>query len=271
MRFVSRYYRVVPLRTLIDHLQSASPETVLSVTFDDGYQDNYTHAFPILERYGIPATIFLTTGGIDSRDPMWFEILAGALKTSSREFIDIEVDLPRRFWLRTPDERLHANSQLFTTLRQRGDDDRRRLLEAILRELAPPAESARRDAMLTWEQVRWLQRRAIDFGGHTVTHPFVSRLSPERAAWEISECKNRIETELQAPVLHFAYPSGREEDFAPWSKDVVRAAGYRAAVTTIWGLNYDATDRLELRRGGPWEEDEALFAYKMDWYHLVNG
>jgi peptidoglycan/xylan/chitin deacetylase (PgdA/CDA1 family) len=125
--------------------------------------------------------------------------------------------------------------------------------------------------MLTWDQVRSLRDCGIDFGGHTVSHPFVSRLAPERAAWEVSHCKARIEAELQASVLHFAYPSGREEDFAPWNKDVLRAAGYQAAVTTIWGLNYDATDRLELRRGGPWEEEEALFAYKMDWYDLVNG
>jgi len=83
--------------------------------------------------------------------------------------------------------------------------------------------------------------------------------------------KRRIEVELQGPVGHFAYPNGRDEDFAPWNKEVLRSAGYKAAVTTLWGVNDKSTDRMELRRGGPWEEDEALFAYKMDWYQLVNG
>ena len=48
-------------------------------------------------------------------------------------------------------------------------------------------------------------------------------------------------------------------------------AGYRAALTTIWGVNYPSTDRMELRRGGPWEENPAEFAYKLDWYQMVNG
>jgi len=125
--------------------------------------------------------------------------------------------------------------------------------------------------MLTWDQVRYLKQRGIDFGGHTVTHPYLSRLTDAQVSWQISECKRRIEAELQQPVAHFAYPNGREEDFSAWNKQLIRDAGYRAAVTTVWGPNFRTTDPMELRRGQPWEEDEALFAYKMDWYQLVNG
>jgi peptidoglycan/xylan/chitin deacetylase (PgdA/CDA1 family) len=151
------------------------------------------------------------------------------------------------------------------------DDERRRRLTALLHELAPADATQRRDMMLTWDQVRHLKKRNIDFGGHTVTHPFLSRLSPDQVTWEVTECKRRIELELQEPVDYFAYPSGRNEDFGSWNKDAIRSAGYRAAVSTIWGSNDRSTDRMELRRGQPWEEDEALFAYKMDWYQLVNG
>ena len=110
----------------------------------------------------------------------------------------------------------------------------------------------------------------IDFGGHTVTHPFISKLSGDQVFWEAAECKRRIEGELQLPVDHFAYPNGREEDFGSWNKDVIRKAGYCAAVTTMWGMNYASTDPMELRRGGPWESTLDLFAYKLDWYQLVN-
>ncbi len=70
---------------------------------------------------------------------------------------------------------------------------------------------------------------------------------------------------------HFAYPNGREEDFGPENKDLIRTAGYKAAFTTIWGPNHRSTDRMELRRGGPWEEHAAVFAYKLDWYELVDA
>lgn len=271
MRHLARRYKVVSLSGLLDHLASGSPETVLAITFDDGYRDNFENAFPVLRRYRLPATIFLTTGSLDSGEPLWFEILAGALKTTSREFLDLEADLPRRFWLRNPEERLRANNELFALLRTMVEKERQRWLTLILRELDAPDAAGRTKMMLTWDQIRSMKKQGIDFGGHTVTHPYLSRLTREAVTWEISECKRRIEAELQEPVAHFAYPNGREEDFTPWNKETLRSAGYQAAVTTIWGLNYESTDRLELRRGQPWEEDEALFAYKMDFYQLVNG
>jgi peptidoglycan/xylan/chitin deacetylase (PgdA/CDA1 family)/CelD/BcsL family acetyltransferase involved in cellulose biosynthesis len=265
MGFVARHYRVVSLAEATRRLSDGAPaEPVVAITFDDGYQDNYLNAFPILKRYGLLATIFLTTGSIDSRDRLWFEKLALAVKKTSRQFIDLEVDLPRRIWMRNETERLNAKSQLNAILRNLSDAERRRLLEEILRELDVPDD--REDTMLTWDQIRFMKQHRIDFGGHTVTHPFVSRLGPEQALFEVSECKRRIEEELQAPVEHFAYPNGREGDFEAWNKEVLKKAGYHSAVSTLWGVNYPSTDPMELRRGQPWEEDLAVFAAKLDWY-----
>jgi peptidoglycan/xylan/chitin deacetylase (PgdA/CDA1 family)/CelD/BcsL family acetyltransferase involved in cellulose biosynthesis len=272
MRFVSQHYRVVSLSELLKRLGDGSPETLMAITFDDGYQDNYDFALPILERYGLPATIFLTTGSLDSGEPLWFEQLAAAAKRTPREFVDLEIDIPRRFWFRTDAERLASNDGIFRLLRVLPDATRRDLLPKILQALnAPDAARERERRMLTWDQVRYMKTRGIDFGGHTVTHPFLSKLTPERAAWEVSECKRRIEEELQSPVEHFAYPNGREEDIGGACKDAIRTAGYGAALTTIWGLNYRSTDRLELRRGAPWENSLAMFAWKLDWYQLRNA
>ena len=271
IRHLARHYKIASMAEIMLHLEEGtSRETLVGITFDDGYQDNYQNAFPILKRYGAPATIFLNTGSLDSGEPLWFERLAEAVKTTSREFIDMEVDIPRRLWLRTQQERLATNGELFGLLRGVDDATRTEWLPEILRQLCAVDQGARRDKMLTWDQVRLMQAGGIDFGGHTVWHPFLSRLSPSQTAWEVVECKRRIEEEIQQPVYHFAYPNGREQDFDAVNKEVLRTAGYRAAVTTIWGVNYRATDRMEMKRGGPWETNAALFASKMDWYHLAN-
>jgi peptidoglycan/xylan/chitin deacetylase (PgdA/CDA1 family)/CelD/BcsL family acetyltransferase involved in cellulose biosynthesis len=270
MRYIAQHYHVVPLGDLLKHLEDGSSEPVMAITFDDGYQDNYHSALPILRRYGLPATIFLTTGSMDSREPLWFEQLADAVKRTAREQIDIEIDIPRRFRVTTEEERLEANDRIFALLRGLTDADRGQWLERILKQLAVAPSGERNGRMLTWDQARAMTADRIDFGGHTVTHPFLSKMPREQAAWEVSECKRRIEEELQFPADYFAYPSGREQDFAEDSKQVLRDAGYRAAVTTKWGMNYRSTDRMELRRGGPWEETPSLFAYKLDWYQLVN-
>ena len=272
MRYISRYHKVVSLDQLTDHLDEGTPGSVLAITFDDGYLDNFQNAYPILKRYGVPATIFLTTGALDTQEPIWFERLLVGLKKTTKESIELEIDVPRRLWLRTEQERLAANRTIYGLLRERPDSESRDLLERIIQQLGTgeDAMQERRNRMLTWDQVRLMKQHRIDFGGHSVTHPFLSRTTPEQKQWEVTECKRRIESELQLPVSFFAYPSGREKDIAN-GKEALRSAGYRGAVTTIWGTNSQSTDRLELRRSGPWEQTPEMFVSKLDWYEFVNG
>ena len=271
MKHLARHYKVVSMPELIKHLAGGPAEPVVAITFDDGYRDNYENAFPILQRYGLPATIFVTTGTMDYDDPIWFEQMAHALKKTTLEHLDLEIDIPRRFLLRTESERLSANNRIFGLLRELPDTERKEWLLRILRQLAVTDDGERRGKMLTWDQARYMSTRGVGFGGHTVNHPFLSRLTRENACWETSECKRRIEAELQLPVECFAYPNGREKDLGPWTDEAIQSAGYRSAVTTIWGMNYPSTDRIRLKRGGPWEETQALFSYKLDWYQLVDG
>src|SRR5258706_16383338 len=120
---------------MVKPLEDGPPTRTLAITFDDGYEDNYLNAFPVLERYGLPATIFLPTGGVDSRQPLWFEQLAGALKQTSLEYLDLELDIPRRYWLRTTAERLAANEAIFSVLRGLPDDPRQMRVVVLLRQL----------------------------------------------------------------------------------------------------------------------------------------
>jgi peptidoglycan/xylan/chitin deacetylase (PgdA/CDA1 family)/CelD/BcsL family acetyltransferase involved in cellulose biosynthesis len=271
IRYMARHHKTVSLQELMNRLEQGEPEAMLAITFDDGYQDNYRNAFPILRRYGLPATIFLTTGGIDSGQPLWFEQLAEALRKTAREFVDLEIDIPRRFWTRNLAERLDSHNRIFGMVRVLPDAERHLCLTEIFRQLGVAESDQRPDRMLTWDQIRLMKADGIDFGGHTVTHPFLSKTTPEQACFEVSECKRRIEDELQSPVRHFAYPNGGVADISDWNKTLLRNNGYRAAVTTQWGINYRSTDPMELKRSGPWERDQALFATQLDWYQLANG
>jgi len=270
MRFIAKHYQVVALSELLSRLDNGTPGTALAITFDDGYRDNLQCALPILRRYNLPATIFLTTGRIDDRRPIWFDQVAAGVKSARREYLDLEVGLPRRFPLQTEANRLAAIQGVFSLLRDLPDEERRLHFAEILKQLGevPVPEEL---GMLTWDEVRGMKTQQIEFGGHTVNHPFLSKLTREDATREVRECKQRIEEETQEPARYFAYPNGREPDIGAQSKEVTRDAGYEAAVTTIWGVNYQSTDPMALRRGQPWETDPGVFGCKLDWYQLVNG
>jgi peptidoglycan/xylan/chitin deacetylase (PgdA/CDA1 family) len=96
-----------------------------------------------------------------------------------------------------------------------------------------------------------MARAGIEFGGHTRTHPVLSRIdSSEELESEIAGCRTRIQQELQSPVLHFCYPNGQPEDMNADVLRVTRETGYTSAVSTIWGLNKTGTDVFMLRRLG---------------------
>ena len=71
--FLARTFRVVPLSEQLDRLGSNASGGTLSITFDDGYRDNFEHAAPILERLGLPATFFVATGFIGTDHVAWWD------------------------------------------------------------------------------------------------------------------------------------------------------------------------------------------------------
>jgi len=108
-----------------------------------------------------------------------------------------------------------------------------------------PHPAHRQLPALTWERMREMQEEGIAFGSHTMTHPRLSGLPEERCRWELAESKRILEEGLGRPVETLAYPYG------DCNERIERAAqelGYRAAFTTVPGLNSPTTDRLALRR-----------------------
>jgi peptidoglycan/xylan/chitin deacetylase (PgdA/CDA1 family) len=110
-------------------------------------------------------------------------------------------------------------------------------------------EPSELNAAMSWDQVRQLQRRGFEFGGHTHTHPILSRIeSAEELRWEITVCKKRIEAETCTPVIHFCYPNGNTEDITAQTVEEVASAGYASGVTAVAEINERVGSPFLLRR-----------------------
>jgi peptidoglycan/xylan/chitin deacetylase (PgdA/CDA1 family) len=99
--------------------------------------------------------------------------------------------------------------------------------------------------MLSWEQVRQMSGDGFSFGSHTLTHPFLTRIPRKQAQKEIYLSKDIIEQRTGIPVTTFSYPSGK---FDSDIKEMVKEAGYSAAVSTIPGYNRAHSDVHTLKR-----------------------
>jgi CelD/BcsL family acetyltransferase involved in cellulose biosynthesis/peptidoglycan/xylan/chitin deacetylase (PgdA/CDA1 family) len=239
-----------------------------AVTFDDGYRDNFVCAFPILKQLRIPATIFLATGYIDSEQLPWYDQVRFAFKLTTRSRFSVGDMGGPGGCLTIYSSRLRLMEQTLGWLREMPEAERDSALTEIYRALGVPADLNLPNQMLRWEEIRQMSKQGISFGAHTVTHPVLSKISGPTLKREIGGSKKTIENRLQMPVPHFAYPFGQARDFSPQAKDAIREAGFKTAVTTIWGLNEPGDDPLELKRFTPWETNLAEFKMKLDWFRF---
>jgi peptidoglycan/xylan/chitin deacetylase (PgdA/CDA1 family) len=217
MRWLAAHYEIVPLRDLVGRLTSGGRlRSIAAITFDDAYAGVFDHALPVLERLGLPATVFVVAEAVGRPDEFWWDRpeIARSLTAERRE-------------------------ALLTTFRGDGHAiasahgaDARRVCPASHR----PADAATLGAAV---------RRGIDLGVHSATHRSLPTLTDEELDYEIVASRAMVHHASGIWPEYFAYPYGL------WDTRVrarVHGAGYRAALTLDGGLNPSSADPWSLRR-----------------------
>jgi len=250
VQFISRSFTVLTLGDAISRLASGTlPAAAAAITFDDGYLDNWTVALPILRRYGVPATFFIATGFLDG-GRMWNDDIIEAVRLAPGPELDWSAYGLGTHDVRSPSARVHCYSTVLDKLKYFDHAQR----AACAREIAaragvPPASSL----MMRTEHVQAMRRERIEIGAHTHTHPILNSIGDEEAMREIKGGKERLEAMIGETIDLFAYPNGvPERDFSPRHVDMVRDAGFRAAVTTAPGAAATGCAPFLVPRYTPW-------------------
>jgi sugar transferase (PEP-CTERM/EpsH1 system associated) len=247
-----QHYTMLPLAEAVDRLRSRDlPPRAVSVTFDDGYRDNFECALPILRKYGIPAIFFVVTGALDGKSRfMWDEVVSRIRQIRDEGTAEGLLREPIPDWLAEKLRLLLAGIPAGRVGEQVVRDMNRIPLRerdtalAALRRVTP--DSAYADPpILGWDEVREMRRAGMLFGAHTMSHPFLDELDLDAARIEIEGSIRTLGERLGEPVTLFSYPRGR---FKEHVKPLLKASGIEAAVTTDLGRNSPGVDLYELRR-----------------------
>ena len=263
MELLASRFTVRPLEELIESAaRDELPSNAVAITFDDGYRDNYEYAFPILKRLGLPATIFVTTGPLDSQDPLWHDTVFDAFRRATAQSVSFG---DKAYGLGTLAEKRLAlkafRGYLRTQIPADWDKHIRQLLTWLQLSDSTPFDSKK----LGWEELAEMATHGITFGAHTVTHPVLTCLSLQDAALEIVTSKRTLEERLGTAVKLFAYPNGGRNDFNEALKNILREAGFLCAVTILPGVNDACTDPYELRRAEFWDANPGISALRLCW------
>lgn len=266
MRYLKKHYRLLSIEEICRGLENpAGAESGIAITFDDGYRGVYEEAFPILNKYQIPTTVFLTVNAIETGQVAWYDRIFLALKVIPKEKLDLELDRTRHFSLSSPRERLGVAIEIISCLRRLPDWRRKECCAAIEMQVDLPQEELT-NRMMNWQQVQTMRRAGIAFGSHTSSHPVVNQLTSPEMEKELTESKQFLEAKLDCPVLDFAFPFGQLHDCGlDKTSPVVARCGYRSASTTVPGVNtLDVTPFGLLRVQIGEERNLAMFAFRLN-------
>lgn len=255
-------FNVLPLAEAVQMLGSARmPARAVAITFDDGYRSTHDLALPVLREFGLPATVFVTTRHIEDDSSMWNDMILEAVRRLPDTPIDLGSIGLDVYPMRTPEDRLATANTLIESCKYL-PPAARETLTGTLQTLA--RADLRQNLMLTAEMVRTLSNNQVDIGGHTVSHPILTRIDDAVARAEIVDNKQHLEAIIGKPVTLFAYPNGkRGTDFDQRHVRMVRDAGYQAAFTTASGAATRANNTFELPRGRPWDRSQLMFAGRL--------
>jgi peptidoglycan/xylan/chitin deacetylase (PgdA/CDA1 family) len=257
--YFRRHYRMLHLEEALEELYTPAEErkrkqlrdrrTPMVLTFDDGYHDNYTHAFPLACKLKVPITIFLNPAYIENERYFWWT--EGDYLVQHAAVDQVMVD-GMSYQLDQPEGRKALTKMIFDrSCHAKSVAEREAFLE-MMREVleVPSAVPPGEEVALRWAEIQEMQESGwVSFGGHTMHHPVLGYLAdPVEVEREVIECRRVIEQQLGHPVRTFAYPFGKAEHYGEEGLRAVGKAGFSWALTTIYGINTPQSDPLQLHR-----------------------
>jgi peptidoglycan/xylan/chitin deacetylase (PgdA/CDA1 family) len=206
----------------------------VSITFDDGYLDNYTHAFDVLRSNNCPASFFLVPEYVGTNSVPWWDAIAYLIRNTQKETISLNLPVPLNLTLGKDRE-----PAILAVLRhyKRADNIDG---DAFMAELGDEADCVVPDPgrrFLDWSEAKEMKAGGMTIGSHTYTHHILGQLPPDSQRWELEQSKRTIEEQLGTEISTLAYPVGSPTAFSQSTEEIARELGYRMCFSFYGGLN----------------------------------
>ncbi|MGY8707035.1 polysaccharide deacetylase family protein [Bradyrhizobium sp. 18BD] len=253
----NRHLEVTPefLRATLSHLRSRDIDIVsmdelherlvqgrferrlAAFTLDDGYRDNLDYALPVLREFDAPLAVYVASDFAEGTGRLWWAALEAVI--AKAEQVEVQIGSSAlRLEATTPTAKQATFDRLHDWLRSLpGEHDLAREIAALCAQHGIDMEALCRSLCLSWDGVKQLAADPlVTIGAHTISHCNLAKQSEDVAAQEMAVSRARIETALERPVMHLAYPYGDREAAGDREFAMAASAGFKTAVTTRPGM-----------------------------------
>lgn len=253
IKYLKDNFNVISLKDAVNGLRNDSIKGPTAViTFDDGYQNNYDTAFPILKKYQVPATIYVTSKFIDTGETIWTGMLQDAFsrtKLKTLSWQGSKLDLSTRVLKKVSVERVKS------ALKQEPlsviEAETRNLLDKLCEGENLKIAQTSPYRMLSSSMIEEMAKsELIEFGAHTHNHPILSKLTKLEQQEEIEKSIELISNASNTKCGTFAYPNGRVVDYTKETVSILEGADMYVSLSTTLGVCRKDTPLMEYRRFG---------------------
>ena len=206
------------------------------LTFDGGYKDQVTNAYPVLARHGVPFTVYLPTGVPDGICEAWWLALEDIIARKTHLSLAID-SRERHFTIDDTDEKYDAYEFLSGWMRTLAPPALSFAIHDLCSRYAVDLAALSRSVAMDWDDVARLAADPnVTIGSATLSYPVLSNLKDSEAEREMAMGKSVAETVLDRNVRHFAFPFGDRDAWRRQHVLMAESAGFASAVSAIPGI-----------------------------------
>jgi peptidoglycan/xylan/chitin deacetylase (PgdA/CDA1 family) len=252
IQIIKKKFKIIRLQDLITNLKSNEIiDNSVIITFDDGYSDNYEFALPILEKYQVPATFFISTGYVGSKNEFWWDKLEPIFLSDSKLPSNLELKIGSVIyrWTNCYKNGHLIYEELLGILKRQSFDIIQSTLEQLSNWIGLNYNHREQYRALNADElIKLSQNPMFEIGSHTINHCILANESQEIQQREISDSKLFLEKLINVEIHSFSYPFGKNVDFSNLTSKVVKESGYNCAISNIQGLVTKKTDIYNVPR-----------------------
>jgi peptidoglycan/xylan/chitin deacetylase (PgdA/CDA1 family) len=213
MKTIKKKCKILDIHSIYFHLKNNIPfkKNSVAISFDDGFENNFSQAVPILKKFKIPAIFYICPLNIEKKQMFWVDKIETLIINSDREFFFLKT-LNKNFYINTQKSKKQAILKIKNFCKNCSVKKKDDIINELIRKIGKKNlfKLNGNYKIATWSQIRITAKHDLfDIGGHSMEHNILTKIGKKNLNQEIKNCIDIIKRRTGIRVKHFSYPEGK--------------------------------------------------------------
>lgn len=215
---IKKNYNILNIEQIFYHLKNKKPfkKKSVSISFDDGFKNNFTVALPILKKLNIPAIFYICPQSITKQEMFWVDKIEACINHCKKKIISINLNKRiKNYSIEKNDQKKSLINRLKKICKKKSVKDKNKIIKDLINQtgIEPKIKFSKNYEIANWKQIKLASKNKLfTIGGHSMEHDILTNMNDKEINYDIKETKKIIENKIGKKVKHFSYPEGKFND-----------------------------------------------------------